>query len=156
MPLSKKDSQMKILNGLALALLLTPFALSLPEDNPPQEPRPSVEPEGKCCLPPYYVAPPRPFSCPAGRHCNGPTCSGTAGALLGGLRCIPDFGECDEEMETQWYVNIPVYTCRTRWIGNNICMQMYPKYECLWVHTGTGLGSYTGMFCGQGDDAFCI
>ncbi len=85
---------------LVLALSLVLFAA--PQDPDPTDP---VELEGKCCVPAYYVAPPPPASCPTtAAACRRPDCSGSGQSSFGGLSCIPDFGECDEEMQTLIYL----------------------------------------------------
>jgi hypothetical protein len=139
---------MKLLFSLLLALCV-PFAPDDPGEIDPV-------PVGRCCVPPAYVNPPPSLSCPSGTFCGTPSCSGTAGASLTGLNCIPAEAACDTQQDTQWYSNIPIFTCKVRYLGNQLCIQMYPKWTCVWSNSGTtGLGSYSGIMCGQSGDDFC-
>ena len=143
---------MKLYSMLLLAVFLSPLTAA-PADGPVEIDPDLVE---KCCVPPSFVSPPPTLGCPSGTHCGTPSCSGTTAAYMSGLNCISGEGHCDQEQSILIATNVPVYQCQVRYLGNNICIQMYPKWTCVWVDSGgTATAAYAGNFCGQAGDDMC-
>ena len=137
---------MKLLLGVLSLLVFSPLALSF-QDTVPSIGIPSAREQ--CCHPLLTGPPPSSSSCPGGTFCSpGPLCSGTNGPSIGGLFCTSGEGACSASGGGISISGLPEYSCSASFIGQNICMQMYPKYKCVWSpNGGTGTGSYSGSFC---------